>query len=89
MGKDHTHVHVHLTHAHAGVAEVGNQVMESAGVMFRLMSMAQSNNPEAQACHTRITRHVIHSVQCAAAEAISHAASDKKRCRGVLMEVGA
>lgn len=60
-----------LTAITQGIAEVGNTIMEAPGVMMRLMKMAQSTVLEAQ---------------CAAAEAIAHAASDKKRCRGVLME---
>lgn len=53
------------------VPEVGNQVLEKEGVMDKLMVMAQSENRDAQ---------------CAAAEALAHAASDKKRAKVVLQE---
>ncbi|EGD75329.1 hypothetical protein PTSG_06979 [Salpingoeca rosetta] len=55
----------------AAVVDVGNQILEHEDVFAHLMKMAQSSDME---------------VQCAAAEAIAHAASDKKRARGIMME---
>eukprot|EP00049_Salpingoeca_infusionum_P007555 m.122848 g.122848 ORF g.122848 m.122848 type:complete len:1015 (+) comp13742_c1_seq1:230-3274(+) len=53
------------------VVDIGNQVLEQPDVFAHLMGMAKCDNLEAQ---------------CVAAEALSHAASDKKRARGIMME---
>ncbi|EDQ85525.1 uncharacterized protein MONBRDRAFT_34234 [Monosiga brevicollis MX1] len=53
------------------VIDIGNQILESGNTFECLMKMADSDNLQAQ---------------CAAAEALAFAASDKKRARGVMME---
>eukprot|EP01147_Barroeca_monosierra_P000825 gene825-4105_t len=55
----------------AAVVDIGNQIMEQQDIFGHLMEMAKQSDLE---------------LQCAAAEAIASAASDKKRARGVMME---
>eukprot|EP00043_Microstomoeca_roanoka_P011215 m.105726 g.105726 ORF g.105726 m.105726 type:complete len:1030 (+) comp15129_c0_seq1:201-3290(+) len=55
----------------AAVVDIGNQILEQNDVFPHLMKMAQTDDLD---------------VQCIAAEAIAHAASDKKRARGIVLE---
>eukprot|EP00041_Stephanoeca_diplocostata_P036256 m.1313060 g.1313060 ORF g.1313060 m.1313060 type:complete len:1076 (+) comp24832_c0_seq3:173-3400(+) len=54
-----------------GITPLGNEILDSPGVMQKLIAMAQCDH---------------HEVQCAAAEALAHAASDNKRSKGVMTE---
>jgi len=58
-----------LTAVIQGVIDLANEILDAPNVMSSIMKMAASDNREAQ---------------CAAAEALSHAASDKKRSKEVM-----
>jgi hypothetical protein len=58
-----------LTAIIQGVIELANEILDSEGVIEHIMKMCASSNLEAQ---------------CAAAEALSHAASDKKRSKSIM-----